>query len=1551
MKKCYLFLMTLLVQLIIGGSVFAADPPKAEYDAALAAFPSGAYYITTEVDGVKYYVTASGSLEERYEGIDSSEGLFTINQVDASSAADKLFDVAFHIEGANGHFSNTTLSNDKALLNPGTGIFRLDNSNNRNDWESQVFYLNEEGKVAIRSCNTGFAESSWRDAGRAFWTYEVDEAGEIVWGDFGPMPAYSYEPAYIWTLEQPAGKEQIYMILNGIYSKYELQVWDDVDVPTTMNIGTQYGQLADVETWVKFWNLLQEISGVLDEKFMDPDYDYDSDPDAILESDARRYSAEADSMYQVILDSEIPYSLPQNGYYRIYAHNRYTSTSDESGFVDKAIAASLDPTHENKAVYSTVNKNLANYLWKLTKSESGDSILIQNAGMETYVSFSSPSAGRIIMTDDVNDASYVQFDYAYAYASDEYLEAKGYGYIPGPQYVEPNGIGAEKDIFTIRLASQPIGGNYFHQNNHSSKEDENSPWGNYGTDTGTEQEISFWMRTWNALPARTVDLNTSEWYLEFVPEDEAAEIIANFEGYKNHEILVQQNNALREKVLETLTLAKDVSHNPMITSASQFDNRFGDSSEGTDPGKLLDGDASTFWHTTWHGLAEGVDPFYYYGEGYEDGLECHYLQISGMENLVGNCELYLRERDGADNDRVKTVVLMGTDNLKNEDEDWEEIARLTLPHTGKGEENTVPFTVETSYPYIRLFAIETASSSYAFRQFWHAAEIQLYTVEENPNSQFVMLGEVAQTLQDTYDANIATPDDEITPEIYQALLDAYNAFLASGLVDPAELRAALTKYAKATEGVVEGQNPGQWADLTVANAYNDLYAEVDAYNKAGKYDAAQIHKYAVMLKAMQKSVMEGANGVKTDKWYRIMVPTEEMYDAYGFSKDGVDKTGLIEDQATMYGTFVATAKEVTEEVAAPTDEDPDAVANETHLEFIGGEDVRESNRLFFMADEEIEDPDVSMFRFVEQEADESDCTPLFLEAKENMGMALDMSVTYTKGDALITKASQISSNASDSSEGQHIEYLIDGKSDTFWHSDWHRNVIAPPYLQFALDEPVSGLVQVEITRRNNGFGHIVRMYIVGSNDGENWTNIGYLEAPYGGTPNEVVTCQPVDLGGSYKYLRFINTCRSLDGGGVSTEMDPFAEPASVDEYDKTWTYFHAAEFQIYPVTPNNALSPSGKALQEAYTAANKILIKNVTAEDLAAAANAYKSFKDEFNASEGKAVLPNGASKAPSTYSLQNKATGLFVFVDGTGNQNNVYLKTIPTVYTWKALKYDRSLLGGKNLAGQSTNNMHAGESNRRLCTWTSTEATSNSGLVICEADVEYEAPEEFTYFKDVKPGRIADWCNSVTITPVDAPEEAVAYKALGQYTLGEDEDAEVFLALKAVETIPAGEPALFIYGDTLDYDAEDDYVETVKFSIPGNEKPVVEGTMVNGLIGTLVSYTVDDCQMFFNANYVAAPAQGQTQGVTPCSAVLDLDNCPQVDPNENYDFSICLGQSAFDVATGVKDVSTAIENISKPGNVYSMDGKLLRTGATLNSLKSLGKGMYILNGVKVIVK
>jgi hypothetical protein len=1520
--------MMLFVQLIMGGSAFAADPPKEEYDAAIAAFPSGSYYITTVVDGVTYYLTSGGSLEERYEGIDGEEGLFEINQISGGA----LYDVGFHIEGADGHFTNTTLSNDKAVLNPGTGVYRLDTGNNRNDWESQVFFLNSEGKVAIRSCNTGYGESSWADAGRAFWTYEIDEAGEIVYGEYGPMPAYTYEPAYIWTLEKPAGNFELYNVLNTIYKKYEEQYWDDKDDPVTFNMGDSFGQYRDRESWYELWDLVQVVGDFVNNCFDLDSNDYEwigDDAKPTLEY-AQELGAKADSLYQKILDSEMPYSLPNgDGYYRIKSILRYYTDTVvgqdeyeediiERTYVDKAMLASF----ENMGMYGTLREDMANQVWKLT--QMGDSILIQNVGMESYISASlTPgSANRIYLTEDETDAAYVVFDWA----GEDNLDVSEDG----------SGDWVTKETFNIRLNSKARhAGNYVHQLSHST-----------GKDSHKDLELSFWNGTYGK-DKYTNDGGASEWYLEPVSDEEVEAMIENFAILKNHDQLVAKNNELRDKVLETLTLAKDVKRTPMITSASQLSSPNSDSQEGTNLGALIDGDAGTFWHTDWHG--QSSERLYY------NDIACHYLQFSGMDNLVGDCEIYIRERASGD-DRVKKFILLGTDNLKNEDEDWELIADLTVPNSGSGQESIIPFHMDDAYPYLRMVVYDTDGDNYSFRLFWHAAEIQFYTVEENPNSQFNLMGEVAQALEDAYNVNLAIADDDLTVDDFNALQDALDAFMNAGLVDPAELRNALAKYAKATEGVVVGSNPGQWPDNDIKTAYDELYSEVDAYNTAGRYDAAQIHKYSVMLKAMQKSVMEQANGVETNKWYRIMYPTEEMYDAYSFSKEGGDNCNDLapEDQKTMFGTFVSAGKLDSEEVTEYNEEGVEVTKTNTWLEAIGGEDLRESNRLFFVNDDDIEDKDASMFRFVELESEDADYTPLLLDMKENMGMALDMCTTYTQGEPLITKASQFSSNASyPGNDGQKLESgcLIDGKLDTYWHSDYSKTYCAVPYLQVALNEPVSGLIQVYVGRRNTNNGHVVRMYVQGSNDAETWSNIGYIETPFidAATP---VTSQPLDLGGEYSHLRFTMTNRSGSDGGSNTEFDPFAENLTADDYNIKFTYFHASEFQIYPVVPKGELSASGKALQQAYTVANKVVLKDATAEDVAAAASAYNAFKDEFNAAEGKAVLPNGMSKAPATYVLQNKATGLYVMVDGTGNQNNVYLKTIPTLVGYKAIGYERSLLSARTVSGVSCNNLHAGESNRRLCTWGSIEPTSNSGLVICEADEEYSAPTEFSFMKDVKPGRIVDWCHSVSLTQVDNTDEAKAYTAVGQYTLGEDENAEAFLALMALETIPAGEPALFIYGDTTVYDAEDDYVEPVTFTISGSEKPVLEGKMVNGLIGTLVSYALDEYQIFFTDNYVAAPGKGQAVSVTPCSAVLDLDNCPQVEAEPTlYDFSISLGKLAEDMEVGVKDISSAIEKISQSGNVYSMDGKLLRTGATLNSLKAMGKGTYILNGVKVIVR
>ena len=178
---------------------------------------------------------------------------------------------------------------------------------------------------------------------------------------------------------------------------------------------------------------------------------------------------------------------------------------------------------------------------------------------------------------------------------------------------------------------------------------------NLGVDTGVDQELGFWMRTFDA--ERTTDKNTSEWYLEKVPDEEVAQLLEEFELIKNHDLLVAENNALRAEVLAAMTTAKDLIRTQIVTSAEQMSSPYSDSSEGQHIENLIDNNADSFWHTTWHGLAEGVDPFYYYGDGYEEGLECHYIQYSDMENAVGDMELYLRERAGADNDRPTKIFL------------------------------------------------------------------------------------------------------------------------------------------------------------------------------------------------------------------------------------------------------------------------------------------------------------------------------------------------------------------------------------------------------------------------------------------------------------------------------------------------------------------------------------------------------------------------------------------------------------------------------------------------------------------------------------------------------------------------------------------------------------------------------------------------------------------------------------------------------------------------------------------------------------------------------
>lgn len=161
---------------------------------------------------------------------------------------------------------------------------------------------------------------------------------------------------------------------------------------------------------------------------------------------------------------------------------------------------------------------------------------------------------------------------------------------------------------------------------------------------------------------------------------------------------------------------------------------------------------------------------------------------------------------------------------------------------------------------------------------------------------------------------------------------------------------------------------------------------------------------------------------------------------------------------------------------------------------------------------------------------------------------------------------QLSSNASDPSEGLYFSYLIDGDATTFWHSTWHSSNDPGTYhyLQADFSNSPQTSVQIYFRRREGSNGQndrpaTVNIYVTADTTGQynntaNWTLIKTL---YPTTTSSVYDYYStgIEFGMEAKYLRFevtekVYPSRNLNG----------------------YPYFNLAEFQLYPVTLNEELS-------------------------------------------------------------------------------------------------------------------------------------------------------------------------------------------------------------------------------------------------------------------------------------------------------------------------------------------------------------------------------------------
>ena len=144
----------------------------------------------------------------------------------------------------------------------------------------------------------------------------------------------------------------------------------------------------------------------------------------------------------------------------------------------------------------------------------------------------------------------------------------------------------------------------------------------------------------------------------------------------------------------------------LITDAAQLSSNASDSAEGKDLGALLDGSVSTFWHTDWHGVCTD---------------EYHYLQVELNVSYEGYVLLDITRRNTS-NDHPTTFLVEGS----NDGETFSTITSLDVPFGGAGIASQVPFQVP-SVKYLRFSATNCTPS---FRTYWHAADFQLYAIDE-----------------------------------------------------------------------------------------------------------------------------------------------------------------------------------------------------------------------------------------------------------------------------------------------------------------------------------------------------------------------------------------------------------------------------------------------------------------------------------------------------------------------------------------------------------------------------------------------------------------------------------------------------------------------------------------------------------------------------------------------------------------------------------------------------------------------------------------------------
>jgi len=756
---------------------------------------------------------------------------------------------------------------------------------------------NIEGFVGISFDNgaTVFQNESFEETVHASIS-GLEETTQVKMIVSGANPAlFANTSNFVVTVEKLDERTAIWAELIATVDQYEVYV-------NRFITGTQPGNYSAEEVEA-FRTSIQTVK--------DLDQDIET-KENISTDDLKALNQAIKDTYEAVLASRAPMTLA-DGYYRLKTAMQYTTTTEDpetletiTTNVDKYMYSVLD----GSTIYARWGSiddidNDCPSLWKVTNQGEG-TWKIEN--MATEATFNNVQTSKAVTM---------------SLGSENLMSIDPLATIDNVTYTD------------IRVSSQAAN-NYFylHQAGHGSGKGTGGNVVGYATESKFDDENQLVM-------------SGTEWVFVPVSDEVAQTIIEAYKPIQDEIMMRERYKTMLADAKEKLALAKDLQRTELITDVSQITFVKTDPSEGSEAA-VLDNDAKTYWHSDWHNkdsygrpsltieLAEPIQNFTW-----------DITRRASVNDHVTLCNIL------AGNDSENLSVVIADQEIGNASNGAHFETEIDLGAAYK----YVKFEFTASYGNSRkidnnfLTDPEDESKQLVYA---HFAEFHMVKIESNPNAQANFMGDLATNLEKVINDQKDTEIEDLTMEQYNALKDAYDAFMAK-FTDPTELRQTLAARKGTAEAIKVGTNPGFWASDTDAAAYSALYNEAKAYDEKGDYTPEKSASYVAQLNEKAEALMQSAIGIQEGKWYRIRFASEEDFDTNGWNK----AAGYVESETNidepLFGKYI-TAAEYQPVEGSET--------GEYDIISIAAEDVPLGENVFFDDDPDILDQDLSLFRFI-----------------------------------------------------------------------------------------------------------------------------------------------------------------------------------------------------------------------------------------------------------------------------------------------------------------------------------------------------------------------------------------------------------------------------------------------------------------------------------------------------------------------------------------------------------------------------------------------------------